>query len=192
MAMVSLYELLCWTRDWSRGPKTITTLQGRRLQSPIEPCIEQGLNLAIARWSLKLKGTGSFSPVQMVDGLSLSISMASSMDSDAESATKVAAPNRWTFIIHGDGKLVWTFVLNPRLKSRPQDNYNSSGAATLVAGRVLHRAMAKFSHWEMKSEAQRNRKLQSCTDGRWTFAFHFDGEFYGFRRRTRDWSRSPR
>ena len=33
-------------------------------------------------------------------------------------------------------------MLNPRLKSRPQDNYNSSGAATLVAGRVLHRVMA--------------------------------------------------
>ena len=57
-------------------------------------------------------------------------------------ATKVAAPCRWTFAFHVDSQPIWTSKLNPRLKSRPQDNYNSSGAATLVAGRVLHRAMA--------------------------------------------------
>jgi hypothetical protein len=79
---------------------------GRRLQSPKEPCIEQGSNLTIVRWSPKPNGIGSFSPAQMIDGLLLSISMASSMDSNANSATKVAAPSRWTFIIHGDGKLV--------------------------------------------------------------------------------------
>ena len=51
-----------------------------------------------------------------------------------------------------------------------------TGAATSVAGRVLYRATAKFSHLDMKSENRRKQKLQSCTDGRWTSTFQGDSQ----------------
>ena len=58
---------------------------------------------------------------------------------------------------------------------------SDADSATEVAGKILHRAGFKFSRCEMESETQRNRKLQPRIDGRWTFAFHFDGEFYELR-----------
>ena len=66
-------------------------------------------------------------------------------------------------------------MLNPRLKSRPQ-NRGIYGAATLVAGRILHKTRSKFRYCRMESETQRNRSLQPYIDDRWTFTFQSDSQ----------------